>query len=78
MATPRFNEEQTFSATLGGSTIDFKLGQEPIDGTFEFQNATSANQLVLTIPHPKSEKSEGISQNSREVGIMLYKIQVTN
>jgi phosphoglycerol transferase len=78
MAAPSFNSDQKFSATLGGSTIEFELGQEPIDANFEFQNSAPSTQLVITIPAPKSEKSEGLSQNTREVGIMLYKIKVIN
>lgn len=76
MAAPRFTQDQNFVATLGNSSIEFNLTPEAIDGDFEFQNSAPASQLVIEIPNPKSEKSEGISSNTRLVGIMLYKIKV--
>lgn len=76
MAVPKYLQDQTFTATVGNSTIEFQLTEEAIDGEFEFFNDSPSSTLTLEIQNARSEKSEGISEDSRSVGIMLYKIKV--
>jgi phosphoglycerol transferase len=78
LAVPKALEDQTFTATVGGSSIQFNLTTEVIDGTFDFENQSPSREIILTIPNPKSQKADGSSQDDRPVGLMLYKLKVLN
>jgi phosphoglycerol transferase len=78
LAVPKALEDQTFTATVGGSSIEFNLSTEVIDGTFDFENQSPSREIILTIPNPKSQKADGSSQDDRAVGLMLYKLKVLN
>jgi len=70
------NIGEDFVAHVGYSTVKFKLTAFPEERNLEFTNPQKSQIIKIDIPSPTSPKELGLSDDARNLGIGLTKLEI--
>jgi phosphoglycerol transferase len=70
------NVGQKFTIQIGAESAEFVLTESPQEFAIPFRTSEASASIVISIPSPISPKELGFSNDSRNLGIAFYRLNV--